>query len=1033
MRVFNFSCSDAEELKRKLADISLHENGRRLVQIFGGSGSMRQITAIAAEAGKIKNSCVIGCTSAGEVLEGEILEGSVVVSVADFEFSDVKPFFYEGSDMIKAADEIKANIIDSSTKGLIIFTDGLHSDGQALIARLAETAPHVLIAGGKAADDYSYTETFVFTEQEFAARGVVCAALSGEELILHTDYLFGWEPVGEMMTVTSAKGGRVYTINDIPAVDIYRRYLGHEVTDGLPDAGIEFPLITFRRGIEVARSPVAKYDDGSVLFAGNIEKGSLVRFGFGNLDFADTGAYAKFDAMSGVPVEGVFVYTCSGRRFFLKYGMEIELRLLASMGSSVGFFTYGEYFQANRCNELLNVTTTFMTLSESKDAFRRKQMEKKRIENRSLKAITTLVRTTSAELNFEKELTSVILDNQESIVILRSENEGAVKINRTFFDLFGFDDLNSFKKQHRCISELFISQEGYLEHGCFDGVDIIINEKCKMRDPKGIVRVYKVRASKLNFGEPPYMLVTLNDVTDLENAVNTAVFAEKAKSDFLANISHEIKTPLGGMLGFLDILGQMETAPEKKELIAVIRENGAGLLSVINDILDYSKIDNGRMEIRYMPFKLEYELKAVISTFRTKAREKNIELTLVKDDTLPVYMVSDPLRLKQILCNLISNALKFTPVGGRAELRADYREDEKKVCFTVTDNGIGIPKENQKRIFRFYVDTSKDISTKTHGGTGLGLAIASSLVDMMGGRLELESEQGAGSRFFFSLDINDFLLPEGYGGRRLSSMQQRPVGAFKGKILIADDNETTAKLVELILGSYGLDYVWAKNGKEAVTAFTADKFDLILIDENMPVMSGCEAVAEIRKLEARQNMERTPIAAFTANIGLFVDENFRKYGMDEFLPKPLDFSELHGLLHKYLDESSDGLESMRQKRAYPTAGMGAGSELISDVIDGLRLKKEDVIILLDNFIEQFKEQYENLEHALTERNYARIGAVAHSVYGAASNLRLKRIAEKAREISECAKNGHDCEYPFLFEYLALQVKYLEAALASIKP
>ncbi|MCD8493359.1 MAG: response regulator [Geovibrio sp.] len=351
----------------------------------------------------------------------------------------------------------------------------------------------------------------------------------------------------------------------------------------------------------------------------------------------------------------------------------------------------------------------------------------------------------------------------------------------------------------------------------------------------------------------------------------------------------------------------------------------------------------------------------------------------------------------------------------------------------MTDNGIGIPKENQKRIFRFYVDTSKDISTKTHGGTGLGLAIASSLVDMMGGRLELESEQGAGSRFFFSLDINDFLLPEGYGGTRLSSMQQRPVGAFKGKILIADDNETTAKLVELILGSYGLDYVWAKNGKEAVTAFTADKFDLILIDENMPVMSGCEAVAEIRKLEARQNMERTPIAAFTANIGLFVDENFRKYGMDEFLPKPLDFSELHGLLHKYLDESSDGLESMRQKSAYPTAGMGAGSELISDVIDGLRLKKEDVIILLDNFIEQFKEQYENLEHALTERNYARIGAVAHSVYGAASNLRLKRIAEKAREISECAKNGHDCEYPFLFEYLALQVKYLEAALASIKP
>lgn len=1032
MRIFNFSCTDAVELNKKLKDISFYENGNRLVQIFGGSGNTKQIMSIAAAAGEIENSCVIGCTSAGEILEGEILEGSVVVSIADFEFSHVKSFFFSGNDMVHAADEIIKNIITEDTKGLIIFSDGLKSDGQALITRLGEAAPHVLIAGGKAADDYSYSKTFVFTDKELADCGVVCAALSGEELILHTDYLFNWEAVGEMMTVTRSERGRVYTINNTPAVEIYRRYLGHEVAESLPDAGMEFPLIFFRRGIDVARSPLAKFDDGSVLFAGDIEEGCKVRFGFGNLEFADSGSHINYDAMNGVPVECIFVYTCSGRRFFIRYGMETEIRLLASMGSSAGFFTYGEYFHKNRCNELLNITTTFMTLSESKDAVRIHEIRSRRKPNRSLKALTNLVRTTSAELNFEKELTTVILDNQESIVVLRSDAEGDVKINRTFFDLFGFENLEDFKKQHKCISELFISQEGYLEQGCFDNVDIIINEKCKLRDPKGLVRVYKVRASKLDFVETPYMLITLNDVTDLENAVNTAVFAEKAKSDFLTNISHEIKTPLGGMLGFLDILGQMETTPEKKELIAVVRENGASLLSVINDILDYSKIDNGRMEIRYMPFKLEYELKAVISTFKTKAREKDIELTLHRDEDIPVYMVSDPLRLKQILCNLISNALKFTPKGGRTELRADYLPEEKKVRFSITDNGIGIPKDSQKKIFRFYVDINSDISTKPQGGTGLGLAISSSLVDMMGGRLEVESDEGKGSRFFFSLDVNDFLLPEGYGGTRGAEQPERFTGSFKGRILIADDNETTAKLVQLILDSYGLEHVWAKDGREAVKEFSEDRFDLILIDENMPVMSGCEAVAEIRKLEARRNAERTPIAAFTANIGLFVDENFRKYGMDEFLPKPLDFAELHGLLHKYLSESADGLETMRQKRAYPTAGMGAGTELIADVIDGLRLKKEDVIILLSNFIEQFKEQYENLEHAFTEKDFTKIAATSHSIYGAASNLRLRRIAEKAREISECAKSSQECEYPFMFEYLALQVKYLEAALGSIK-
>lgn len=384
--------------------------------------------------------------------------------------------------------------------------------------------------------------------------------------------------------------------------------------------------------------------------------------------------------------------------------------------------------------------------------------------------------------------------------------------------------------------------------------------------------------------------------------------AEKAKADFLSQMSHEIRTPLNAILGFIGILKEKTKESESLMYIETIQKSSNHLLAIINDILDLSKIESGKLSVEPVPFHPRLEFAPIISIYRAKANEKGIAFETRIDPEVPKCITSDPIRLKQILSNLLSNAIKFTHENGSVTLHIGYDEEVRIVTIEVTDSGIGIPLSKQKKVFDPF--TQAEASTTRHyGGTGLGLAICSKLVSMLEGEIRLESEEGKGSTFTVRVPIphcvtciveydNEVLLRQ--HKKAEPAVSQRLIG----HILLVEDNETNRMYMEILLEKMGLTYDIAEDGLEAVEKFKTGLYDIILMDENMPRMNGLEAAQIILRTEREENRPHTPIIAVTAN-ALYGDrELFVEAGMDGYLSKPVDKEVLAKLFERYLKKDN---------------------------------------------------------------------------------------------------------------------------------
>ena len=377
--------------------------------------------------------------------------------------------------------------------------------------------------------------------------------------------------------------------------------------------------------------------------------------------------------------------------------------------------------------------------------------------------------------------------------------------------------------------------------------------------------------------------------------------ASKAKSEFLANMSHEIRTPLNAILGFIDLLKEKESDGEKLKYIQTIQSSSTTLLGIINDILDFSKIESGNLNIEKIDFNTHEELGTIADLFRAKASEKSVSLSFNIDKDIPVALKSDPLRIKQVVANMLSNAIKFTPRNGRIELLMKYTDGNLHV--SVKDNGIGIAKDKQEDIFKAF-SQAESSTTRKYGGTGLGLAISAKLVSMLGGKLKLESQLDNGSRFYFEIPV-EIGVYKNPAKVKLSDTQ-----AIKGKrILLVEDNKANQMFMSLILKKFGLIFDMANDGVEAVTAYKNSYYDLILMDENMPNLNGIEATHQILEYEKNQKMKHTPIVALTANALKGDRERFLSAGMDEYLTKPLDKDKLAQILNYFLVEQKKEIAS----------------------------------------------------------------------------------------------------------------------------
>ena len=359
----------------------------------------------------------------------------------------------------------------------------------------------------------------------------------------------------------------------------------------------------------------------------------------------------------------------------------------------------------------------------------------------------------------EKEkLIKAILDNQDSIVIYTSKEKGMLSVNQKLFEVFDFKSFEDFKSRYHCICDLFLEEEGYIYPKKYpDWLDDLAQKrferpKVKLKLKDGKIHTFTIMVKQI--GEE--YIINLYDITDLEQAILKANASEHAKSVFLANMSHEIRTPLNGILGFTDVLTRRKLDSETKKYIDIIHKSGQTLLNIVNDILDFSKIESGELILSPIEANLLEEMEVVVATFSSVVRTKHIYYYTYIDPSLPKSLLCDAQRIKQVMSNLIGNAVKFTPKEGSIWVTIKLKEIKEKkarIHFSVKDSGIGIPKEKLKTIFTPFSQADDSISRK-FGGTGLGLAISNQYINMMGSQIEVRSKEGEGSEFFFELTLD---------------------------------------------------------------------------------------------------------------------------------------------------------------------------------------------------------------------------------------------------------------------------------------
>ena len=378
--------------------------------------------------------------------------------------------------------------------------------------------------------------------------------------------------------------------------------------------------------------------------------------------------------------------------------------------------------------------------------------------------------------------------------------------------------------------------------------------------------------------------------------------ANAAKSSFLAIMSHEIRTPLNGVLGMAQAMAADELAPVQRERLDVVRQSGEALLAILNDVLDLSKIEAGRFELENIVFDLSDLAKGAHSAFTALANKKGISFALTIDPDAQGAYVGDPTRVRQILYNLISNALKFTDHG---EVRVSVRRDVGMLAIIVSDTGLGIAPDRLSTLFEKFVQADAS-TTRKFGGTGLGLAICRELASLMGGSIRAESTLGHGARFIVGLPLERAADTHAAAVRAPTAAAAGESAKLHIRVLAAEDNTVNQLVLKTLLHQIGIEPVVVDNGVKAVEAWEASEWDIILMDMQMPEMDGLEATRRIREGEAaKPSRARTPIIALTANAMTHQIQQCISAGMDGHVAKPLEAQKLFAALETALGEADD--------------------------------------------------------------------------------------------------------------------------------
>ena len=543
---------------------------------------------------------------------------------------------------------------------------------------------------------------------------------------------------------------------------------------------------------------------------------------------------------------------------------------------------------------------------------------------------------------------------------------------------------------------------------------------------------------------------------EMRKAKDEADHANTAKSAFLAVVSHEIRTPMTGIMGMVRLLLDSNLTKDQKEYARTIQDSSDAMLALLNDILDFEKIEQGKMNFENIDFDIHRLVNGVATLMNGHAAQKNIALKTKIGSTLPRYVKGDPTRLRQVLLNLTGNAVKFTDKGHvtlTAELMKRKEDNNFEIYFSVSDSGIGISKEAQKDLFTPFSQADSSISRK-FGGTGLGLAISKGLIEAMGSAININSNEGEGSTFFFTLN-----MPAGQGSGATSSTEDSQVteAAKPLKILLVDDNDVNQKVVKGFLEKTSHTLTMANTAEEALQKIEGHDFDLVLMDIELPGMKGDQATQKLRNSD-KEKMKNLPVIALTGNTMPQDIERFYKAGMNDFIAKPIDPDKLKTSISKAgqgvfenpkmavspitqeiktdktpiaTDEPSDTAKAEENERTEIAVEKKDNVEVFNPkTLETLKghISKSDIQEMLNDVTVKNEEIITSLKEAITKDDKETIAAKGHELKGMAGNFGLVELSEQAGLIEIKAKTAATIILTSLVEPLPEMQKRAKEAL-----